>query len=62
MSTEDSTNPTASTVAEPLRRRGDRRTTDEVVATDRRKGDRRTIPGVNALFRTLFRRGPSSEA
>jgi hypothetical protein len=54
--------PTSGADGEPVRRRGDRRTQDQAVADDRRKGDRRTIPGVSALIRTLFRRGPTSES
>jgi hypothetical protein len=46
--------------AEPVRRRGDRRVSDQLVMNDRRKGDRRRIPGMTALFRTLFRRGSDS--
>lgn len=46
----------------PLRRRGDRRVQDQAVADDRRKGDRRDIPGVSALFRTLFRRGTGTDS
>jgi hypothetical protein len=60
MSTEDSNLPAPE--AESLRRRGDRRVQDQTVPDDRRKGDRRDIPGVSALIRTLFRRGPGSES
>jgi hypothetical protein len=54
MSTEDMNRPAPQ--AEPLRRRGDRRVQDQVVADERRTGDRRDSPGVSALIRTLFRR------
>jgi hypothetical protein len=47
---------------EPVRRRGDRRLQNAVVVEERRKGDRRDIPGVSALIRTLFRRGPESNS
>jgi hypothetical protein len=46
----------------PLRRRGDRRTQDQIVADDRRRNNRRDIPGVSALFRTLFRRGTGTDS
>jgi hypothetical protein len=46
----------------PVRRRGDRRIQDNVVADDRRKGDRRDTPGLGALIRTLFRRRPNSDS
>lgn len=45
---------------EPVRRKGDRRTINQTVMLDRRKGDRRDIPGVHALFRTLFKRSDST--
>ncbi len=48
--------------AEPLRRRGDRRLTDQAVSDERRKTDRRDIPGVGALIRTLFRRRAKKDA
>ena len=47
---------------EPVRRRGDRRVQESAVQEDRRKGDRRDTPGLGALIRTLFRRGPSSNS
>lgn len=46
---------------EPIRRRGDRRATVQVVSNDRRKGDRRDTPGIKELFRTLLRL-PDSES
>jgi hypothetical protein len=48
--------------SEPVRRRGDRRVTQEDVDDDRRQGDRRDIPGVSALIRMLFRRGTGSKS
>ncbi|MGD0472885.1 MAG: hypothetical protein ABSB70_06680 [Candidatus Velthaea sp.] len=60
MSTEE-TNRTDSDPA-PVRRRGDRRVADTAVADDRRKGDRRDTPGIGALIRTLFRRGPGTDS
>ena len=60
MSTED-TNHTESDNA-PVRRRGDRRVQDSVVPDERRKGDRRDTPGLGALIKTLFRRGPNSNS
>jgi hypothetical protein len=46
----------------PIRRRGDRRIQDNEVQDDRRKGDRRDTPGLGALIRTLFHRGPTSNS
>jgi hypothetical protein len=57
MSTEDTNR--AESETEPVRRRGDRRVQDSVVENERRKGDRRDTPGLGALIRTLFRRGPT---
>jgi hypothetical protein len=54
-------NLSAMSESEPVRRRGDRRVHEQAVPEDRRKGDRRSIPGLSALFRTLFRRGPGAE-
>jgi hypothetical protein len=47
----------------PVRRRGDRRVAEQAaVPEDRRKGDRRDLPGLSALFRTLFRHGKKTES
>jgi hypothetical protein len=60
MSTEDPNR--TDSEGDPVRRRGDRRVVDNAVPDDRRKGDRRDTPGLGALIRTLFRRGPSSNS
>jgi hypothetical protein len=60
MSTENTDNTESENA--PVRRRGDRRVQDSVVADERRKGDRRDTPGLGALIKTLFRRGPNSDS